>query len=210
MNDNFEIKYTGLNTSEQEWDYIWEILCQCDHEFVPSLSSRNSTSQTDLSGLADRAEDPNTGTGAAGADAKPYVYFNELRRQHFILAEMEGRVIGFMSFKRDYICDVLRSFGVSNYITTVCVKPEYRGRGILKQLYDYMEKALPQQVRCNRITTRTWSGNNAQIHALEKRGYRLLKILANDRGAGIDTHYFGKVMGIDGLTNKGADSCLQD
>lgn len=192
MSEKFEIKYTGLNTSEQEWDNIWEILCQCDHEFVPSLSSRNSTSQTDLSGLADSAG-PDTCTGDANADAKPYVYFSELRNQYFILAKLGERVIGFLSFKKDYICDALQNFGVSNYITTVCVKPEYRGRGILKQLYDHMESALPQPIKCDRTTTRTWSGNIAQIHVLKKRGYELLKILPNDRGAGIDTLYFGKI-----------------
>jgi len=194
MSEKLEIKYTGLNSSEQEWDNIWEILCACDREFVPPLSSRNSTSQMNLSGLFERAGSQDTCGADAGTIAKPYVYFDELRQQHFILAKLDGRVAGFLSFKVDYICDALENFGISNYITTVCVSPEYRGRGILTQLYDHMENMLPHPIKCNRITTRTWSGNNAQIHTLNRRGYKLLKTLVNDRGNGIDTLYFGKLM----------------
>lgn len=117
MSAAVEIKYVGMKASQKEWDDIWEMLCLCDREFVPSLSSRNSTAQTNLLDASDT---------------------------------------------------------------------------ILKHLYDYMEYELPYPVRCKRITTRTWSGNDAQIHTLKKRGYVLFKSLANDRGAGIDTLYFVK------------------
>lgn len=193
MSAGWEIKYTGLNTSEREWNDIWDILCQCDHEFVPSLSSRNSSAQTNLSGLTD----PVIHTAENKEAAKPYTYFDELKHQHFILAELDGKVTGFLTFKPDYICGALQDFGLSNYITTVCVNLKYRGQGILKSLYDHMENNLPLSVKCSRITTRTWSQNDAQIHTLLKRGYELLKTLDNDRGEGIDTMYFGKVM-VDG------------
>lgn len=192
MSAALKIKYTGMNASEKEWKEIWEILCLCDHEYVPSLSSRNSTSQTDLLDTADSTSVPYSHLTTENMDKKPYAYFNELRNQQLILAEVEGRLIGFLSFKTEYICDALTEFGYSNYITTICVKQEYRGQGILKHLYDYMENELPHPVKSRQITTRTWSGNDAQIHTLMKRGYGLLKTLANDRGAGIDTLYFGK------------------
>jgi ribosomal protein S18 acetylase RimI-like enzyme len=187
-----KIKYTGMNASEKEWEEIWEILCLCDHEYVPSLSSRNSTSQINLRDRADSTAIPCNHLTTEDMDKKPHAYFRELRNQQFILAEVEDRLVGFLSFKTEYICDALADFGHSNYITTVCVKPEHRGRGILKHLYDYMENGLPASVKCRRIATRTWSGNDAQIHTLMERGYELLQTLVNDRGAGIDTLYFGK------------------
>lgn len=207
MNAAAEIKYTGMKMSEKEWNDIWEILCLCDREFVPALSSRNSTSQTNLlvasnqtaESKADSTEESTeehfAHVIANNAHDKPHTYFSELRLQQFILAKQDDRVTGFLSFKTEYICDALAQFGYSNYITTVCVTPEQRGHGILNQLYDYMENELPQQVKCSRITTRTWSQNDAQIHTLRKRGYELLKTLANDRGRGIDTLYFGKAAG---------------
>lgn len=190
-----KIKYVGMDASQKEWNDIWEILCLCDHEFVPSLSSRNSTSQTNLLGAADSTAESNNHVIADNMDTKPYAYFRELHNQQFILAEVDSRVIGFLSFKTDYICDTLAEFGPSNYITTVCVKPECRGQGILKRLYDSLENELPNVIKCRRITTRTWSKNDAQIKTLSKRGYDLLKTLDNDRGLGINTLYFGKVIG---------------
>ena len=63
-------------------------------------------------------------------------------------------------------------------------------------LVNIKEKSIEENVREGfDITTRTWSQNDAQIHTLLKRGYKLLKTLANDRGAGVDTLYFGKVAG---------------
>ncbi len=192
MSAAVEIKYVGMKASQKEWDDIWEMLCLCDREFVPSLSSRNSTAQTNLLDASDTKAKTYNPSVADNAEKNPHVYFKELRNQQFILAEVNGKVTGFLSFKTEYICDALVKFGCSNYITTVCVNPKHRGQGILKHLYDYMEYELPYPVRCKRITTRTWSGNDAQIHTLKKRGYVLFKSLANDRGAGIDTLYFVK------------------
>lgn len=175
------IQYMEKDGLEKEWDNIWEILCQCDHEFIPALSSRNSSAQINLSS-----------EGATDQKDKPYLYFEELKKQHFILVKIKDEVIGFMTFKTDYHCEALSKFGVSNYITTVCVRKEYRRQGALKKLYDYMENNLPESIKCNRISTRTWSQNNSHISLLYKRGYTLLKTLEDDRGVGIHTLYFGK------------------
>lgn len=180
---NMIIQYTEKEDLEKELDDIWEILCQCDHEFIPSLSSRNSSAQTNFS--FDLATNQND---------KPYLYFEELKKQHFILAKIKDQVIGFMTFKTNYNCEALEEFGTSNYITTVCVRKEYRRQGALKQLYDCMENDLPKSLSCNRISTRTWSQNSSHISLLYKRGYALLRTLKNDRGVGIDTLYFGKLI----------------
>ncbi len=183
MLDNLEIKFAESSLTESEWNDIWDILCDCDNEFVPPLSSRNSSTQSNLIiGGQDEQTD---------VKAEPYVYFEGIKNQKFILAEIEGRVVGFLTFRINYSCDALQDFGVSNYITTLCVDKKHRKQGILSRMYDHMENELPEGVRCSKVSTRTWSRNNAHIGMLMKRGYSVLKTLADDRGPGIDTLYFG-------------------
>lgn len=172
--------YKGKALTENDKSQIWDILCQCDDEFYPRLSLRESSSQKDL-----------TGTGAG--TAKPETYFREMIQQDFILAydETGKTVTGFMTFKQNYICSALEPFGVSLYITTVCVRKELRGHGIMKALYKCMETQVPEACACRRISTRTWSLNQAQLHELDKRGYHRLAVLKDDRGPGVDTVYFG-------------------
>ncbi len=169
--------------SQEEKDQIWEILCECDKEFYPWLSARESSSQKQL--IVDEAD----------AQKLPVTYFNEMIRQEFLTARKDGRIVAFMTFKTDYLCDALQDFGASLYVTTVCVRRENRREGIMKELYDFLEKEVPALYHCNRVSTRTWSLNEAQLHELRKRGYEELAVLKNDRGNGVDTVYFGKVCG---------------
>lgn len=176
-------EYKGNCLSEREKEMVWEILCQCDEEFYPKLSARNSSSQKNLKDmkLGDSSE-------------KPTVYYEEMIKQQFVLAYMEDEVVGFMTFKEGYECDALSAFGPSLYITTVCVRKEKRGLGIMKALYGTMEQQVSKLCGCNHISTRTWSLNEAQIHELSKRGYEKLCVLKDDRGPGVDTIYFGIVL----------------
>lgn len=124
--------------------------------------------------------------------AEPTVYFDEMIGQEFILAfDEEENTAGFMTFKKDYTCDALRDFGTSLYITTICVKKELRKQHIMSGLYDCMEKTAAKACGCPRISTRTWSENEAHMKGLQHRGYRLLAVLKDDRGPGIDTVYYG-------------------
>jgi len=177
-----EIKYKGCNLSEKEKEKVWEILCQCDKDFYPPLSTRNSSSQKNLSHIESAAEE------------QPTVYYAEMIQQEFILAYEDDEVVGFMTFKQKYECEALTEFGTSLYITTVCVKKERRGHGIMKARYQIMEQEVSQVCDCNKVSTRTWSLNDAQIHELSKRGYKKLCILENHRGPGVDTVYFGIVI----------------
>ena len=172
-------EYKGNHLTEREKEQIWEILCQCDEEFYPKLSARNSSSQKNL-------RDAEAGT----VSEKPVVYYEEMIKQYFVLAYMEEEVVGFMTFKPDYECEALSSIGPSLYITTVCVRKEKRGLGVMKALYTTMEQEVSEAFDCNCISTRTWSLNNAQIHELTKRGYESPAVLKDDRGPGVDTVYF--------------------
>jgi len=173
-------EYKGKNLTVQEKEMVWDILCQCDGEFYPRLSARNSSSQKNLKD-----------TGTVQGEEKPTVYYEEMIKQDFVLAYEEEQVVGFMTFKQNYECEALSGFGTSLYITTVCVRKELRGRGIMKALYRTMEEEVTKACGCNRISTRTWSLNEAQIHELSKRGYEKLCVLKDDRGPGVDTVYFG-------------------
>lgn len=173
---------SGNNLTQAQKDQIWEILCECDKEFYPWLSARESSSQKQL--IVDES---------AASQKLPVTYFNEMIRQEFLLAQKDGRLVGFMTFKTDYLCDALESFGRSLYVTTVCVRHNNRREGVMKALYDFLEQEIPALYHCNRLSTRTWSLNEAQLHELFKRGYTDLAVLKNDRGNGVDTIYFGKV-----------------
>ena len=124
----------------------------------------------------------------------PTVYYDEMIRQEFILAYADdGKVAGFMTFKKNYCCDALQEFGTSLYITTICVKKSLRRHHVMSRLYDCMESTATAACGCPRISTRTWSGNKAHMEGLRHRGYRILGVLKDDRGPGVDTIYYGFV-----------------
>lgn len=172
-------KYTGCDLTEQDKQDIFDILCECDDEFYPKLSSRNSTSQQELKKQPDSEGD------------KPYTYFEDMIKQEFIVVYDNERIIAFMTFKKNYVCEATREIGPSIYVSTVCVRKSYRHQGILHQLYDELEK-VTGELKYNFIFTRTWSLNQAQIHSLLKHGYQKIKVNKDERGEGIDTVYFGK------------------
>lgn len=181
-----EIRYAGQALSENEKAGIMEILEQCDREFVPPLSGRKSSVQKNLSG----------GKENAGSGGCPTDYFHEIMKQDFILCTEGGSVLGFMTFRRNYICSELEDFGTSLYITTACVRPGNRNAGLLGRMYDCMEKEAASVLQYKIIATRTWSSNGAHLHVLQKRGYHIVKTLKDDRGPGIDTVYLGKTLSI--------------
>lgn len=84
--------------------------------------------------------------------------------------------------------------GDSLYITTVCVPKELRGRGIATELYCALEQKESSPGEPCAITIRTWSTNLAQIALLEKLGYHAALRIQDDRGPGIDTIYFRKML----------------
>ena len=179
-----KIEYRGIVTDEKEKKQIWDILCECDREFYPPLSARNSSVQKDL-----RTEE----SSDRDQIVKPTVYFDEMIQQYFILAfDDAGKMTGYMTFKKDYICDALQNFGKSLYITTICVKKDCRRQHVMNSLYECMETEAAKICSCPRISTRTWSENEAHMRGMEQRGYDLLCRLENDRGPGIDTVYYGR------------------
>ena len=177
-----EIRYIGVPSDERDLAGLFEILCACQHEFVPPLCARTGCAQKFQAGR------PN-GDG----NDRPVAYFEEMRRQHFVVARADGgRLAAFLTFKPRYTCPELLRYGENIYMTTACVLPAWRGRGLSGGLYDVVEGALPAALRTSYVTTRTWSTNQTQMHVFPKRGYEICARLEDDRGAGIDTVYFVK------------------
>jgi len=96
---------------------VRRLLESCGDEFVPPLSTRTSTHQTDLYGR----EGQGTQTGG---------YFFELEQQPFILALSGARVVAFLSYIVGYPVECGGGCILTMYVTTICADPEYRHRGI--------------------------------------------------------------------------------
>ncbi|MCQ2555011.1 MAG: GNAT family N-acetyltransferase [Clostridia bacterium] len=175
-----EIRFLGNSLSDEIKEDFWKIVCLMDNDFVPPLSSRESSYQK--------------GFSKEKADNKvlPVKYFEALCEQQFILATVDGKTAGFLSYKTHYTCDALGEINDSLYITTICILPEMRNRGISKRLYEEAESVIAPEEGYDYVTTRTWSTNEAQMHLLPLRGYDKVAVLKDDRGEGIDTVYFAK------------------
>lgn len=178
------IQYVEKLTDEHVNRMVWQLLEQCDTEFVPPLSARESSYQANLNNPPSQLD---------VVSHKPYQYFEELKDQHCLLAFGESnQLVGFMSFRSPYTCNELRDHSPSNYVTTVIVAPTERNKGITRRLYQSMEQELPATLQLPFLTTRTWSHNDAHIHLLQDLQFETAAELLDHRGAGIHTLYFAK------------------
>lgn len=151
-------------------DELLELVRAADEEFVPPLSSRGGTTDTDLSDGADRDIEP---------------YFAQMTAQSLIAAvDKVGRVAGILSYIPDRILDNGDEEVASDYVSTIIVGTDHRRRGVARSLCrELMTRETP-------ISTRTWSGNTEHLELLADLGFVLWKRLPDDRGLGVDTVYY--------------------
>ena len=158
---------------------IWQRLKTHGGEVIPPLDRRESTCQQALQGGRPDEEGPEA-------------YFEELKRQRFLLAEEGGQVAGFFSYRYGYVPPVLTDRVGENllglYVTTIIVGGDFRRRGIAGGFYRLLSTRFPERRRL--ISTRTWSGNAGHIVLLERLGFSGPVRIPDDRGAGIDTVYY--------------------
>lgn len=170
-----EIRILEKNEQQEIYDTAYELLAAADNEFVPPLSSRNSSTQKDFSNVVQ------------GDSIKEY--FEQLKNQRFAAVFEDGELISFVSFKENYTCSEISENELPNiYLSTLVVSPKARGKGVTTALY---QKLFTEYEKVN-IFTRTWSTNFAHIKILGKYGFEVIKVLKDDRGIGIDTVYFKK------------------
>lgn len=157
---------------------IWEILCECDQEFVPPLSLRSDPLQCGLNNVDEKT-------------SLPHNYLYVILEQPFILAidASTGKVAGFMSFIHNYVNEEVGIHGC-NYISTLCVRKEFRNQGLAREMYEFLINRLTGEYESPLIGTRTWSSNYSHIRLIESLGFRLASQLRDHRGPGIDTVYY--------------------
>lgn len=155
---------------------ILNLLYLGEREFVPPLSARSSTTQSRFTNTSDSADGVR-------------LYFEEMKKQCLLVATENGALLGFVSFRENYISDVIQEQHLPNvYISTLLVSPAARGRGLTRRMYETLFTHFAGRT----ILTRTWSTNTAHIHILEGFGFETFHTIKNDRGEGVDTVYFIK------------------
>ncbi len=169
-----KIKHYSKVTNENYLNDIKNLLILCDNEFVPKLSDRISTTQTDLDVEKTEMQIPEE-------------YFNAISSQQAILAIENHKVVGFMSFRENYVCEhISEEYSPNIYITTIIVHPQYRNKGIAGMFYSKLMKKFAHHF----LFTRTWSTNDSHIRILRAIGFHEHCYLNNDRGENIDTVYY--------------------
>ena len=159
-------------------DSVYRILCACDGDFYPPLSSRDSSVSASFS--------PANTTGTHET------YFSEMKNQVLLVARDVSGIVGFMSFRHAFRMPELGDWNPVNYITTVCVDLNQRGKGTCSAFYDFMLNKLPPDQKCDVTATRTWSLNENHLRLLTKLNFSLVKKIVNDRGPGVDTVYYAR------------------
>ena len=168
------IKFYKKITIDSYKEDILELLSLCDHEFVPALSARSSTTQANL-------------LPGQKSSKIPEAYFENIINQNNFLAIEDNKVIGFMSFKINYVCEnISTEYSPNIYVTTIIVHPNFRHQGIAGKFYD----SLMKKFKHHYIFTRTWSTNSGHLRILNVLKFHQHCYLSNDRGPGIDTVYY--------------------
>lgn len=153
---------------------ILEILVATEQEFVPPLSSRSSTTQKNLIGSQN----------IHGI----MEYYEQLLHQEFILAIEDETVMGFLTFIPNHSLSFEGKNYKCDYVTTIIVSSNFRGRGLAPKMYDAFFDAR----KGSNFATRTWSTNQSHLKILKDQNFRLIALLPNDRGNNIDTVYYFK------------------
>lgn len=172
------MQFVILN-DEQKEEYsnqILEMLTAGDNDFVPPLSARSSTTQTNL-------------TGVKGSLDGVVSYFNEMMKQKIICSVSKGKVLGFVSFKENYVTDAFDKTP-NIYLSTLILRPEARGKNLTFNIYDYLFNVVYSN---SSVYTRTWSTNAPHVKILSKFNFAEILRKKNDRGEGIDTVYYALV-----------------
>ncbi len=156
---------SGEALSEREKEWLWQMLKDYETEFVPPLSER----------------------GGPDREANLRAYYEMLLGQEFVLMkEKDQNKIPFAAFL-SYVPKKWYEYTEEYvaYMSTAIVLPECRGHKCLQRMYEVVFKTSDYPA-----ATRTWSTHAAQMHLLPKLGFRVVKVVRDDRGPGVDSVYF--------------------
>jgi len=177
MNTIQEISYHE-RLEEEHAELIWDILCECNWDFVPPLSSRKGTHDVEFD--------------SSNSAQEPTAYFEVMKEQPLLIAREAGVICAFLSYRHSETYEFIKDWCPCNFVTTICVKHDYTGRGNGAALYDWILNDLPDDQKCSSVVARTWSTNRKKERLLRRAGFEEIGVSKNHRGAGIDTIYFAK------------------
>lgn len=160
---------------EEEKREIRELLALCAGDFVPPLTQRSSTTQ--------QSWEQGSGDGVA-------LYAEALLQQSVLLWKQDGKTVGLLSFRPEYVCEALPGQPTVFYLSTLCVSPACRGQGLARRIYEavlaFARETLPERP----VVLRTWSTNAPQLRLMTRLGFAEIFRLPDDRGPGVDTVYY--------------------
>lgn len=149
---------------------IREMVREADAEFIPPLSARSGTTDTDLTGATTEG------------DVGPYV--RQMLSQEILAAFDED---GFLAGVLPYIpARVLRRGEeevTAEYVSMIIVGADHRRRGVARALYEALLS------RGDAVATRTWAQNDGHLALLGDLGFSEWWRIPGDRGPGVDTVY---------------------
>ena len=125
-NSNVKIIMVDKLSEEQEKE-IWEIMKDSDYDFVPPLSDRVDT----VHKFKDRPDAPKNKNNRG-----PVKYFEEIKKESFVLILNNGKIEGFMSFIKDYSLSLNEGDVICEYITTIIINKKCRNKGYTQKMYD--------------------------------------------------------------------------
>lgn len=143
-------------------------------DFVPPLTTRSGTVQTDLR---------DSGQPAAENDD----YFEQMLDQDIILAGEDGSLTGFLSFRAFHEDARYPDHSPCLYVSTIAVRPDQRRSGVARRLYAGLF-GLPSTLP-SWVVLRTWSTNSGHLKLLAELGFITILTIQDDRAEGIDTLY---------------------
>jgi len=143
-------------------------------DFVPPLTSRGGTTQSDL-----REPDP----GSAAPDG----YLKEMLEQDLVMARYEEQAAGFLSLRGDHRDPRYADLCPCLYVSTIAVRHDHRRHGIARALYRELFDLPAHMPRW--IVLRTWSTNTGHLGLLDELGFTTILRLEDDRAVGVDTLY---------------------
>lgn len=142
-------------------------------DFVPPLTSREGTTQSDL------REHGNEAPGGA--------YLEDMLQQDLLMCRRKDELAGFLSFRNGHSDPRYADLCPCLYVSTVAVRHHHRRHGIAAALYQELFD-LPASLP-GWIVLRTWSTNTGHLRLLDSLGFATILRLRDDRGPGVDTLY---------------------
>lgn len=168
------------DTSAYE-DDVRQLLVKYDDEFVPPLSSRDSTVQTE-------------GLSHSPAERAIDAYLESCLNQNLLIATDGGEVIAFLSYRVTSEKEGLEAYSPCVYVSTTIVEDDYREQGVATALNRRLLDAIVPDLPVEYVTRRTWSTNTASMAYIESLGFNVAKVVEDDRGEGIDSIYYYKAV----------------